>query len=169
MTFHGLTGQASLQFCRPLGAAVLETDEELDSAYKDILSSSCSPQEILRRCVEIFQMGLDLDVHPDSRDPFQDQEPDKYQPDMKACRYALMAAWQEGKIMQQQSDYHFVRVFAFLAWIGLQCDPDWLCQFETVCVSYKDDPKEIVKRGRDILKDALFRRRPPDRIHLSDN
>ncbi len=150
-----------------IGYAVLKGDEKLTAEYKEIFSSSRSPREIIRGCVEIFQRALDRHVGDESREPSQEQ--DDHQPSANVCRRFMMTAYREGKIMEQQSDYHFCEVFAFLASCGLQCDPEWLAEFETVRDSYKDDPENLVKIGRDILRDALFKRRPPGRVHPLHN
>jgi hypothetical protein len=77
----------------------------------------------------------------------------------------MMAAIREAKVMLQQRAYRFLRVFECLGWISLQRESEWLSEFETVQVSFKNDPEEILRRGTDILKDALFRHTPRDRVH----
>lgn len=141
-----------------LGVVALATDEELLSNYKGILSSPhLPPEEIIRRSVEIFQIALerDPDVRSSQRPP-QEVEEDQ-EPDEKCGRQIIMNALREGKIMAEQSDYRHVQVFVVLGWGGLQCDPERLAEFERVIQSFADDPEELVRRGRDVLKDALFR------------
>lgn len=68
--------------------------------------------------------------------------------------------------MLDQADFRHVQVFVVLGWGGLQCYQERLAEFETVLQSFADDPEELVKRGRVILKEALFRRGTKIRLFL---
>jgi len=148
-----------------LALAGLATDEDLLANYKGLLASSIlPPKEIIRRAIEIFRLALegDPDSHGPQRPP-QEVEEDS-EPDEKYGKRIIMNALREGKIMAEQSDYQHVQVFVVLGWCGLSLAAARLTEFETVLQSFADDPEELVKRGRDILKDALFR--PGRKIQL---
>ena len=143
-----------------LALSALAVDEDLAVRYQDISSSSNrSPVESMQRANEIFQLALERDL--DSRSsqyPSGDCE-DYRAPDVKFCRQVMMRAAREGRIMSEQSDYRFVQVFVLLGWIALQCDPARLAEFEGTSRFLGDDPENLIETGRDILKDALFRRK----------
>jgi len=150
-----------------LGLVGLAGDEESLANYKGILSSPhFPPAEIVRRAIEIFQIALegDPDSHGPQRPP-QEVEEDS-EPDEKCGRQIIMNALREGRIMLDQADFRHVQVFVVLGWGGLQCYQERLAEFETVLQSFADDPEELVKRGRVILKEALFRRGTKIRLFL---
>ena len=150
-----------------LGYAALSSDKKLSANYTGILASPyLPPREMIRRSIEIFKTALK--DHPDGRAIQQSRETGK-DPDEKSCRQFLLTALREGKIMEKEGDYRFFRVFEILGWIGLQCDHEWLTKFETVSASYRNDPENLVKKGRDILVDVLFKRRPSDPSCVSGN
>lgn len=151
-----------------LGYAALSSDTELCANYEGLLSSPhLPPREIIVRAIEIFETALKND--PDGRSVQQtgDEIGDDY--DATVCRQVLMTALREGKIMEKESSYQFHRVFELLAWIGLQCDNEWLKEFDAVRDSHRDDPENLVRSGRDILLDVVFRRRPSDSSCVSRN
>ncbi len=142
-----------------LALSALAVDEDLAVQYQDISSSpNRSPVESMQRAHEIFQLALERD--PDSRSsqyPSGDCE-DYRAPDVKFCRQVMMTAAREGQIMAEQSDHRHLQVFHLLGWIGLQCDPARLAEFEATFRALGDDPENLIETGRDILKDAIFRR-----------
>ena len=149
-----------------LALSGLAGDVRLFNEYENTLSSThLDPGEMIRRAVEIFHRALegDPDNRPSQQPPPQEAERDS-RPNVMIWKRVLMTALREGKIMEEQSDYRFVQVFEVLAWIGLAYDSERLAQFEEVRTSLKDDPEEMVKRARDILRDALFRRGAPGRV-----
>jgi hypothetical protein len=142
-----------------LALAGLETDKDLLDDYMGLLASPIlPPAEIFRRAVEIFQIALERD--PDSRhsQPPNEQTVDDQEPDEKCGRQIIMNALREGKIMLDQADFRFLRLFEVLGWAGLQHDPASLAEFEAVRSSLRNDPESMVLKGREILKDAIFRR-----------
>ncbi len=148
-----------------LGVVALGPDKELLANYTGLLGSPhLPPQEVIPRCIDIFQLALDRDLdNPPPQEP-SDQPEEDHEPDEKFCKRILMNAAREGKIMAEHSDYRFFRVFEMLAWIGLQSDAEWLAEFEQVRRRFATDPEEMIARGRDILRDALFKRRPSGRV-----
>ncbi len=148
-----------------LGLVGLAGDEESLANYKGILSSPhFPPAEIVRRAIEIFRLALegDPDSHGPQRPPQEEEEDSEL--DENLSKRIITNALREGKIMAEQSDYRHVQVFVVLGWGGLQCDQERLAEFEAVLQSFADDPEELVKRGRVILKEALFR--PGTKIRL---
>jgi hypothetical protein len=143
-----------------LGLAALAHDPALHDKYGKIISlSSSPPEEIIRKSINIFQMALDRD--PDrcsSQRPAAEAEEDG-EADVKYCRRFMMQALREARVMAEQSDYYFFRVFALLAWIALQCDAKRQAEFDKVRSGFADDPESMVLKGQEILKDALFRPR----------
>jgi hypothetical protein len=148
-----------------LGLVGLATDEDLLANYKGLLASPIlPPAEIFRRAVEIFHFALQRDPDNRSSQGLTDRSDEDHEPDEKLSKRIIMNALREGKIMAEQSDYRYVQVFVVLGWGGLQCDQERLSQFERILQSFADDPEELVRRGRDVLKDALFR--PGTKIRL---
>ena len=150
-----------------LGFAALDGNEQLSREFRDILSSEGrSPDEIIRGAIEILKIALD-------ETPAQYSDPgtkkDYHELGGKACRHVMMAAIREAKIMLHERDYRFLKVFECLGWMSLQCESEWLAEFERVRNSFVNDPEALIEAGRDILRDALFRRRPSGRVRLSHN
>jgi hypothetical protein len=153
-----------------MGLAGLGGDEDLLANYKGLLASSIlPPKEIIRRSVGIFQMALERDPDNASSERPREQTEDGHALDEKASRHVMMVALREGRQMLQEQEVRFVRIFEMLGWISLQGDPEWLAEFETVRKTFVNDPEGLIEAGRDILRDALFRRRPSGRVQsLSD-
>jgi hypothetical protein len=153
-----------------LALAGLATDKDLIDDYKALLASPIlPPKEIIRRAGQIFQLALERD--PDGRHsqhPNEQTEGDRPL-DEKASRHVMMNAYREAKIMIEQADYRHAKIVEMLGWISLQGYPEWLAEFEQVRSTFADDPEEMIKRGREILRDALFRRRPSGRVRPSSN
>ncbi|MGO9570402.1 MAG: hypothetical protein ACLP5H_22955 [Desulfomonilaceae bacterium] len=153
-----------------MGLAGLGGDEELLLNYKGLLASSIlPPKEIIRRSVELFQVALARDPDTSSFQDSREQTEEDRPLNEKASRHVMMVALREAKIMIEQSDYRHSKIVEMLGWIGLQIDPEWLAEFEQVRSSFADDPEEMIERGRDILRDALFRRRPSGRVRTSSD
>jgi hypothetical protein len=151
-----------------LGFVGLTGQEELIKDYKGLLGSSIlPPPEIIRRSVEIFHLALERDADGRSdMNPIKQSEED-YEPDEKYGKQIIMNALRESKIMIEQSDYRFVQVFVVLGWGGLQFDKERLAEFEAVLQSFADDPENLLKRGSEILRDAIFR--PGRRLRICIN
>jgi hypothetical protein len=147
-----------------LGLSALGSDEELYDKYGKIISySSDTKEQVLRSSIDIFHSALEHDLdRRSSQNPPQAAE----WPEMgeKFCRHVMMRAIREGRQMLQECDFRFVQVFVLLGWISLQCDPARLAEFEATCNSFADDPEQILTRGRDVLKDALFLRRSQGQV-----
>jgi len=145
-----------------LGQAALGEDEQLCRHFKESLSSvNCSPEENLRNAIQVLKTARDQ--IPAECSGLATGTGD-HEIGEKACRHVQMRAHHEGKLMLEEKDYRFLRVFEVLGWIGLQCDKEWLAEFEAVRRRFANDPVEMIEQGRDILRDALFRRRPSDRV-----
>lgn len=145
-----------------LGLVGLGTDEELLSNYKGLLASSIlPPAEIIRRAVEIFQIALERDPDTRSTQRPPGEVEDDQEPDEKCCRQIMMNAIREGRLMLEEGDdgrFRYLQVFVMLGWIALSCDPLRQAEFDATCHTFADDPEGLIKAGREILKDALFRR-----------
>jgi hypothetical protein len=153
-----------------LGLVGLAGDEESLANYKGMLSSPHFPPiEIIRRAVEIFQIALKADPDNASSERPREQTEDGHALDEKASRHVMMVALREGRQMLQEHDVRFVRIFEMLGWISLQGDPEWLAEFEQVRSSFPGDPEGLIEAGRDILREALFRRKPSGRARPSSN
>jgi hypothetical protein len=152
-----------------LAVAILGVDDELLATYKALLSSPyLPPKEIIRRCIEIFQSALNCEL--DGRPCEKPTEPEENrEPGDKFYRHVLMAAAREARLMEKQSDFRYAKVIELLTWMGLQSDPEWLAEFEAVRVAFSNDPEKLVKSSNDILRDAIFKRRPSDRVRHSSN
>jgi hypothetical protein len=151
-----------------LGLVALSPVEELLANYRGLLSSPyLPPLEILRRCVEIFQEALQCD--PASFQYSRGQYEDDPRLDEKASRHVMMVALREGKQMLEENDVRFVKIFEMLGWISLQNDPEWLAEFEQVRKRFANDPEGLIEAGREILRDAVFRSRPSDRVQPFKN
>ncbi len=141
-----------------LGLSALGSDKELFDKYRKITSYSAHKEgEVLRSSIDIFQSALEHDLDRlSSQNPAQAAE----WPEMgeKFCRHVMMRAIREGRQMLEEGDFRFVQVFVLLGWISLQCDSERMADFEALCKSFADDPEKILTRGRDVLKDAIFRR-----------
>jgi hypothetical protein len=139
-----------------LGAAGLAHDEQLTKTYREnCFSSSRSTEEIIRRSMDIFQLALDQ--NPDECCIQQSKtEGDDSEPDAKFCRHILITTLNEATKMADEAE--FIEIFHILGWIGLQRDAPLLAEFEAICESRKDDPVGVIHRGREIMKQALFRR-----------
>jgi hypothetical protein len=145
-----------------LALAGLGTDEEVLTQYKTIFSWPYTAHpEIIQQAIEIFQTALQRD--PDSRSlQFSSQEAEESSElNFPFCKLVARTALREGREMILARDYRFVQVFIILGWIGLQRDPERLAEFEEIVTSHSDDPERLVQKGRDILCDAVFLRRPP--------
>ena len=141
-----------------LGLSALASDKELCEKYRKIISySSDTKEDVFRSSIDIFQSALehDLDRRSSQNPPLAEEGPEMGE---KFCRHVMMRAIREGRQMLEEGDFRFVQVFVLLGWIGLQCDPARLAEFEATCHSFADDPEKILTRGRDVLKDAIFRR-----------
>lgn len=162
------TDRPILPLClQGLGHAALGEDEPLLRQFRETLSSvDCSPEESIRGAIRVLQSGLDqMPVECSGLRTGTGN----YELGEKACRHIMMTAHHEGKLMLEEKDYRFLRVFEVLGWIGLQCDSEWLTEFEAVRKSFVNDPEGLIEAGRDILRDALFRRRPADRVLSPSN
>jgi len=142
-------------FLQALAYAGLSTDEELTTQYTALFSSQqLPPLEVIRRSIEIFQTALRHDPDTKSSTLISEESRD---PDVKTSRQVLLLTLYEGKIMIEQEDYRFHRVFEMLGWIGLQWDNEGLSAFDAVRTTYRNDPENLVRKGRDILRDRIER------------
>jgi len=150
-----------------LGLGALASDTQFFDKYRKIISYSFSKkEETLRSSIEIFQCALDHDLdRRSSQNPPQAEECREM--GEKFCRQVMMRAILEGQQMLEEGDFRFVRIFECLAWIALQCDQERLAEFDEIRTSYNDDPEKVVRRGTDILRNALFPRRPTGRVQPS--
>jgi hypothetical protein len=147
-----------------LGLSALGSDKELHDKYGKIISHSAHKKEaLIRSSIDIFQSALekDLDRRSSENPPRGEDWPEMGE---KFCRHVMMRAIREGRQMLEEGDFRFVQVFVLLGWISLQSDSKRLAEFEATCHSFADDPEQILTRGRDVLKDALFLRRPQGQV-----
>ena len=153
-----------------MGLAGLGGDEELLLNYKGLLASSIlPPNEIIRRAIEIFRLALEGDPDNASSERQRERAEGDRPLDEKASRHVMMVALREGRQMLQERERQICQNLEMLAWIGLQSDAEWLAEFEGVRRRFATDPEALIDAGRDILRDALFRRRPSGRVlPLSD-
>jgi hypothetical protein len=141
-----------------LGLSALGSDKELHDKYGKIISHSAHKKEaLIRSSIDIFHSALehDLDRRSSENPPQAAEWPEMGE---KFCRHVMMRAIREGRQMLEEGDFRFVQVFVLLGWISLQCDAERLDEFEETCRFLGDDPEKLIEAGRDILKDALFRR-----------
>jgi len=61
----------------------------------------------------------------------------------------------EGKRILAENDFEFLRVLEFLTRTGLLCYSFRLCQFEAIRETFRDDPKNLVRKGVEIIGAAL--------------
>jgi hypothetical protein len=144
---------------RALGLAGLAHDPELYNKCKEIMSSpDFTKDEVIRSSIDIFKIALEGDPDRCPHQPQSSGGKDGREPDVKACKQFLLTGIREAKLMAEEADYRFLRIFEILAWVGLRCRADLMADFETLCKSSANDPENILQEGREILKAALFER-----------
>ncbi len=158
--------ELSLPFCKLVLRAALREGREMilarDFRFVQVfivlgwIGLQCDPD----RLAEFQEIRASHKDDPDSRPvEFSSQETELSLP---FCKLVMRSALREGREMLLGQDFRFLQVFIVLAWIGLQRDPERLAEFVEVRTSYRDDPEKVLQKGRDILFDAVFLRRPPD-------
>jgi hypothetical protein len=122
-----------------LALALLAHDQSYYNRLKNLVSSSDEKEQILGMCQKVFVPAL-------GQSPVLDES---------MCKLVLRYALSMGERLVSEKDFEFVNVFEFLIRSGLEPYSCRLYQFEAVGEKFKDDPEDLLRKGVEIIKDAL--------------
>jgi hypothetical protein len=134
-----------------LALSAVAHHKEFHAYFQQAISSSGKPNAD----VQAFE-GLFYRLQGGPAEGFPAIEPDYPFPDEITCKRVLRHALAEGKKMVASGDYEYVKVFQMLTRTGLQCYSYRLHQFEDLCQSCVGDPENLVRKGMEIIRTAVF-------------
>lgn len=142
-----------------LAISAVACDEQGYTEIMEILSPSAQ----MKHCRDILARTL---ARPEDWGPLQPVG-ENGEKGFQGCserdyRQMLLTALRESKRMISRDKYEFASVFASMGWVALQCYPRRLAEFEEVVKSFQDDPREVVRRGKDVLWTAIRTKDEPE-------
>ncbi len=139
-----------------LGFAALYNDKNLLQKYQDIHLPCFTPLDRLITYKALFTKALlRLQDTPDEdfEYPTMPEYPKAIKPDI--CKKFIVTAMRDGREMLDSNRFGFLSVFLLISRLGLRFDRSALADFENRCVNPVMEPKERIRTGLAILKDAL--------------
>ena len=133
-----------------LALAAVAHDETFHNRFKEVVRESEEAQKIFRISAEVFAPALD---------PYQEgrslQDDESASSDETSHDLVLSYALVEAEKMLAEAEYDFVNVFAFLVRAALTPYCFRFYEFEAIRETFRDDPKNLVRKGVEIITTAL--------------
>lgn len=129
-------------------AAAFQQQRFYDRLKEDVISSSARADEVMRMSHKLFIPALWGLLNDQGAE-------ENLLPDEEDCKQVLHYALDEGRRILAEMDFEFLQVFNLLIRVGLFRYSFRLYEFECVGQSLQGDPENLIRKGVEIIEDAL--------------